>query len=214
MIKKLKKNQIEQDLNIVRLDKPICMLSVTNHCYTCIKTRYSDQFLHALQIFAKKHKYYNKKVNRSVLNAYTTIKEKVVSTLQPRYEYYIKIKLSEQEEVSLLLTNKNELIHEFTVQQVLESIIHAIGEKTSYYGSKDAVIPKNSFILNSEIPILMYYIKSFNYSVNNNMIVIDRIALSNPCDVNNSKNDYFHDNEDACKPLLETAHNINKLGFI
>ncbi|WP_033016068.1 hypothetical protein, partial [Pseudoalteromonas sp. BSi20495] len=193
---------------------PLCLLSIAENCYTGIKTRYSDQFLHVIHTFAKKHKDYKNKINKSVLFDYPIVPEKVVSTLHQRDEYFIKVKLSEQETVSLLLKNKDALTHQFTLQQVLESIVHAIGEKTSYYGSKDAVIPKSSFILNSELPILMYYIKSFNYTINNNMIVIDRIALAKPRDVYNKELDYFHDNKDGCKTLNETAQNINKLGFI
>ena len=40
------------------------------------------------------------------------------------------------------------------------------------------------------------------------------IKLKPPATVYNKDVDYFYDNTDACKPLLETAQNINKLGFV
>lgn len=214
MIKKNKNQQVQEDLNTILIDNDLMMLSIAKHDYTNIKTKNSGQFLHYLENYCKRNEEYKKKVNSKVLNEYTKIKEKILE------QYYhtkdslnIQVHFNDKEKVSILHSTKlkNNAI---TLQLILESIVHGVSEKLSEYSSSSVDAPKNSVLLSSKLPILMYNLVSFDYKLDANLLTIKNIKLKPPATVYNKDVDYFYDNTDACKTLLETAQNINKLGFV
>ncbi|TMP17011.1 hypothetical protein [Pseudoalteromonas sp. S2893] len=214
MIKKNKNQQVQEDLNTILIDNDLMMLSIAKHDYTNIKTKNSGQFLHYLENYCKKNEEYKSKVNSKALNEYTKIKEKILE------QYYhtkdnlnIQVHFNDKEKVSILYSTKlkNNAI---TLQLILESIVHGISEKLSEYSSSSVDAPKNSVLLSSKLPILMYNLVSFDYKLDANLLTIKNIKLKPPATVYNKDVDYFYDNTDACKTLLESAQNINKLGFV
>ncbi|MBH0030270.1 hypothetical protein I6F10_05000 [Pseudoalteromonas sp. SWYJZ98] len=215
MIKKNKNQQVQEELNTILVGNDLMMLSIAKHGYTNnIKTKNSGQFLHYLENYCKRNEEYKKKVNSKVLNEYTKIKEKILE------QYYhtkdslnIQVHFNDKEKVSILYSTrlKNNAI---TLQLILESIVHGVSEKLSEYSSSSVDAPKNSVLLSSKLPILMYNLVSFDYKLDANLLTIKNIKLKPPATVYNKDVDYFYDNTDACKPLLETAQNINKLGFV
>ena len=214
MIKKNKNQQVKEELNTILIDNDLMMLSIAKHDYTNIKTKNSGQFLHYLENYCKKNEKYKSKVNSKALNEYTKIKEKFLE------QYYhtkdnlnIQVHFNDKEKVSILYSTKlkNNAI---TLQLILESIVHGISEKLSEYSSSSVDAPKNSVLLSSKLPILMYNLVSFDYKLDANLLTIKNIKLKPPATVYNKDVDYFYDNTDACKTLLESAQNINKLGFV
>ncbi|WP_039037644.1 hypothetical protein [Pseudoalteromonas sp. ECSMB14103] len=216
MIKKNKNQQVKEDLNTILIDDYLMMLSIAKHDYTNIKTKNSGQFLHYLENYCKKNKEYKSKVNSKVLNEYTKIKEKLLTEIKPVNDLFIQVEFNKKEKVTLIKRSKQySMIHHVTLQEALESIVHGIAEKLSEYSINNMIdAPKNSVLLSAKFPILMYNIASFDYKLLDNKLIIKNIKLKPPATVYNKDVDYFHDNKDKCKIFLETAQNINKLGFV
>tara|TARA_B110000211_G_C14092715_1_gene560162 strand:+ start:7415 stop:8059 length:645 start_codon:yes stop_codon:yes gene_type:complete len=214
-MKRIKKNnQEEKNLNVVSIgERSLMLYSIAQHCYNKIKTRDSEQFTHVLQQHAKRSPEYKNKVNNYTLNEYTKLNEELLN-VEPVVSIdgnmFVKVELSDQETVSFIIPSNTKL----TKQLVLESIVHAIAEKASYYASSGAILPKRSAILNSKLPIFLYNIKSFTVTTNKNCFTVNNIQLETPQDVVNADDYFIHDNKDGCKTLTDNAASMNDLGFI
>lgn len=204
----------EKNLNVVSIDDRSLMLySIAEHGYTRIKTRDSDQFIHVLQQHAKRSSEYKNKVNNYKLNEYTKLSDELLPVdpvVSIDGTMFVKVELSDQETVSFIIPSNTTL----TKQLTLESIVHAIAEKASYYASSGAILPKRSAILNSKLPIFLYNIKSFTVTTNKNCLTVNNIQLETPQDVVNADDYFIHDNKDGCKTLTDNAASMNDLGFI
>ena len=214
-MKRIKKNNQadEKNLKVISIDSSLMIYSIAQHGYTKIKTRDSDQFIHVLQLYAKRSPLFKSKVNNYTLNEYTKVNEELLSVnpvLSIDGDIFVKVKLSDQEKVSFIIPSKTTL----TKQLALEAIVHAIAEKASYYASSGAILPKRSVILHSTLPIYLYNIKSFAVSLHKNCLTINNIKLETPQDVVNADSYFKHDNHDACKTLMENAKSMYDLGFI
>ena len=212
-MKRIKKNnQEEKNLNVVSIDR-LLMYSIAEHGYTKIKTRDSGQFIHVLQQYAKRSPVFKSKVNQYTLNEYTKLNEELLNVdpvVSIDGTMFVKVELSDQETVSFIIPSNTTV----SKQLALESIVHSIAEKASYYSTSGAILPKRSAILHSKLPIFLYNIKSFAVTMNKNCLTINNIKLETPQDVVNAEDYFIHDNKDACRTLTDNAKSMHHLGFI